>query len=341
MMHLAKNKVEEILPRYCEGNVTEEERLLIESWVNSSEDHLRIAKQIHALYLATDAVCMLKKVDTEKALRHVKIRFSAQSKSKKNIWWRWIQRVAAILFIPLLTMFVLQNWGEKKTVVMQMMEVRTNPGMKATLTLPDGTEAFLNSESSLSYPSSFSEDVREVTLSGEAYFKVTKNPEKRFVVLTPHHSQIEVLGTIFNVEAYEQYADVTTTLVEGSIDFLYKRNNVSKRINLSPGQKLIYASDSSKVKLYNTSGVSETAWKDGKIILDNTPLEEALRMMEKRFGVEFIIKNERLKNSSFTGTFINQRLEKILEYFRLSSKIRWKYIHNDEDEIERDRIEIY
>ncbi len=67
-----------------------------------------------------------------------------------------------------------------------------------------------------------------------------------------------------------------------------------------------------KVQLYATSGESEIAWKEGKIIFRNTPLEEGLRMLEKRYNVEFIIKNDRLKGDSFTGTFTNQRLERIL-----------------------------
>lgn len=79
------------------------------------------------------------------------------------------------------------------------------------------------------------------------------------------------------------------------------------------------------------------------MVLDNTPLEEALWMLERRYSVKFVIKNEKLKNSSFTGTFTNQRLEKILEYFKVSSKIRWKHINDDKDGSDRKKeiIEIY
>ena len=76
-----------------------------------------------------------------------------------------------------------------------MMEVKTSPGMTTSLTLPDGTIVYLNSESSLSYPSRFNGDFRRVTLSGEAYFEVAKDPEKNFILSTTHQSQIEVLGT--------------------------------------------------------------------------------------------------------------------------------------------------
>ena len=107
------------------------------------------------------------------------------------------------------------------------------------------------------------------------------------------------------------------------------------------GQKLVYDIRDSKVQLYATSGESEIAWKEGKIIFRNTPLEEGLRMLEKRYNVEFIIKNDRLKGDSFTGTFTNQRLERILEYFQLSSQIRWRYLDSPDIKDEKSKIEIY
>ena len=210
-----------------------------------------------------------------------------------------------------------------------------------TVHLPDGTSVTLNHYSSLSYPERFKSDNREVELSGEAYFEVAKNPEKRFIVSTSHQSQIEVLGTHFNIEAYEKDDKVLATLVEGKIGFIFTQDNVSKKVLMDPGQKLVYDSRDCKVQLYATSGESETAWKEGKIIFRNTPLEEGLRMLEKRYNVEFIIKNDRLKGDSFTGTFTNQRLERILEYFQLSSQIRWRYLDSPNIKDEKSKIEIY
>lgn len=260
---------------------------------------------------------------------------------KKTMWWEWAQRAAAVLFIPLLVTLMLQYWGNGEQELAQMMEIKTNPGMTTSLTLPDGTLVFLNSESTLSYPSRFDGDTRNVNLQGEAYFEVAKNPEKKFIVSTPHRSQIEVLGTHFNVEAYEKENRVSATLVEGKIGFIYKCDNTSKKVLMAPGQKLVYDSKDTKVQLYATSGESETAWKEGKIIFRNTPLEEGLRMLEKRYNVEFIIKNNRLKGDSFTGTFTNQRLERILEYFQLSSQIRWRYLDSPNITDEKSKIEIY
>ena len=135
---------------------------------------------------------------------------------------------------------------------------------------------------------------------------------------------------------------IAATLVEGKIGFIYSSDNGSKKkVLMDPGQKLVYDTRDSKVQLYATSGESEIAWTEGKIIFKDTPLEESLRMLEKRYNVEFIIKNERLKKYSFTGTFTHQRLERILEYFKISSRIRWQYIDSADIKDEKSRIEIY
>ena len=342
MKELDNNRIEELLPRYCEGRLSEGERLEVEAWIDESEENKRVATQTFALYLAVDTVQVMKKVDTEKALLKVKGKMSDRE-VRRIVWWEWAQRAAAILFIPLLTLFIWQNWKGDTGEVAEMMEVKTSPGMTTSLTLPDGTIVYLNSESSLSYPSRFNGDFRRVTLSGEAYFEVAKDPEKKFILSTTHQSQIEVLGTCFNVEAYEQNTEVITTLIEGKVDFMFEKDAGVKHVFLSPREKLVYDSETDKVHLYKTSGKSELAWKDGEVVLDNTPLEEALWMLEKRYSVKFVIKNEKLKNSSFTGTFTNQRLEKMLEYFKVSSKIRWQHINDDKNGSDRKKeiIEIY
>ena len=339
MDKLDKNKIDELLPRYCEGQVTEEERLLVEAWMNESEENRRVAKQIHSLYLATDTIHVMKKVDTEKALSRVKGRITGR---KKTMWWEWAQRAAAVLFIPLLVVQLVHYWGGDEQELAQMLEVKTNPGMTTSLTLSDGTVVFLNSESRLTYPSHFNGDTRNVTLQGEAYFEVAKNPEKRFIVSTSHQSQIEVLGTHFNVEAYEDEPDVSTTLVEGQVCFHFSdKDYLAKKVVMKPGPRLVYSSTNGDVHLYATSCLSETAWKDGKIIFNNTPLDVALRMLEKRFNVTFKLKNARLKTNAFTGTFTEQRLERILEYFKISSKIQWRYLESPDIRDERSIIEVY
>ena len=142
MKELDNNRIEELLPRYCEGRLSEGERLEVEAWIDESEENKRVATQTFALYLAVDTVQVMKKVDTEKALLKVKGKMSDRE-VRRIVWWEWAQRAAAILFIPLLTLFIWQNWKGDTGEVAEMMEVKTSPGMTTSLTLPDGTIFFV------------------------------------------------------------------------------------------------------------------------------------------------------------------------------------------------------
>jgi len=334
------NSIYDLVPRYCEGNVSDEEAAIVQKWMSESAENKRIVKQIYSIYLAADTIKILGKSDTEKALSQTRKRINGRRYYR---WFKWIQQAAAILFLPLLIAYLVESRNNEQILQeeVQLMEVKTNPGMTTSITLPDHTVVHLNSESLLTYPSRFLSDKREVTLRGEAFFMVAKDEGRKFAVLTPHQSRIEVVGTHFNVEAYEDCPFISATLIEGSIQFNYTRGGVEEMTMLSAGQKVIYNPVENKTKLVYTSGTSEIAWKDGMIIFDKTPMPEALRMLEKRYNVTFIVRNKRIMNDSFTGTFTNQRLEHILKLFSVSSKINWRYIDSNDISQKKSEIEIY
>lgn len=343
-MNPDKDYIESLLPRYCDGNVTDEERRMVVEWMNASEENKRIAKQINLIYLASHAIKVRRDIDTDKALNRVKGKMIVHRKRK---YWEWAQRAAAVLFIPLLAATLLLSLRPEAEsmpeVTARLMEVGTSPGMTGSFVLPDGTKVYLNSETKLTYPNYFDGETREVTLSGEAYFEVAKDAEHRFIVHTPHHSQIEVLGTSFNVEAYENDEEITTTLVEGRVNFYYNNRETQTKqlVSLQPNEQLVYQCDSHEVDLRPTSCLAETAWKDGKIVFRNTTLRDGLKTLAKRYNVEFIIKNPKGLDDPFTGTFTNQRLERILQYFSISSHIRWRYVDGGDINETKSKIEIY
>lgn len=329
--------MEELLVRYCEGKTSEEEDTYVKHWMDVSDENRRMAQRINRLCLVADTLELEEALDTPHAFGKVRKRVAAR---KLRTAGKWIQRTAAILFVPLFALWMAQRYGEQADEA-PLVEVHTQPGMSSSLTLPDGTLVYLNSGSSLTYPASFDADTRKVSLKGEAYFEVSKAPAKKFIVSTPHNTHIEVLGTHFNLEAYENENQVQATLLEGKINFLFLKDNKLKSIELNPGNKVIYNSETKEVKMCHTSGLSETGWIKGKIILENTPLEESLRLLGKHFHADFVITNPKLKEYSFTGTFANQSLERVLDKFRLSSRIRWRYLNAEDDTEGKTRIEIY
>ena len=330
-MNRKPENIEEMLLRYCEGSLDGEETKLVEEWIASDKEHEEIARNIHELYWATDTLRVMNKVDADKALKKTD---GILLKKKFKTVLLWTERIAAVLFVPLLSLYLLQMRDKAEPV---MMEIRTSPGMTTAFVLPDGTNVSLNSGSVIRYPSFFADDRREVELLGEALFDVTKDADRRFIVKTSGKERVEVLGTSFNMEAFPGDSILSTTLLEGKVKFYCSAGSVE----MHPGEKIVYNINTSKANMVRTSGEIETAWKDGKIIFDNTPFDEVLRMISKRFNVDFIVKNNSYRKDSFTGTFDTQNLEQVLGVFSISSKIRWRYMPTPKTEDRRSVIEVY
>lgn len=333
---------EQLLIRYCVGQATEQECEVVESWLAQSVEHEQLLKRLLSLSWHADLLRVVPQIDTEKAWQQVCRKLQNKTVSLPRRLWMKFQLVAAILIFPLLMTFSVLYYAEQPAEEsVRLVEIRTNPGMTTQFELPDGSKVHLNSESVLRYPATFTKAERQVELEGEAYFEVEKDPEHPFVVKAPHQTQVEVLGTTFNVEAFVSEKQVQATLLTGKIRFAYAEGAESHVLELKPGHKLIYDVATAKPHVLPTNGQAEVAWIDGKIIFDATPLPEALRMLEKRFHVRLILRNARLKNEAFTGTFTTQRLERILDVFELSSGIHWRYIDNPDKTEEKTTIEIY
>ena len=137
----------------------------------------------------------------------------------------------------------------------------------------------------------------------------------------------EVLGTEFNMEAYRESNKVITTLVSGSVRLSFSnKENTEETLLMKPNEEISYNSKTKGISKNRPYLPTLTAWKDGLVIFRNTTFDEALNILNKRFNTEFIVKNDLLYENSFTGTFDGQHLHLILEHFRLSSGIQYKFV---------------
>lgn len=161
--------------------------------------------------------------------------------------------------------------------------IRTPRGGQYRLTLPDGSKVWLNAESSLSYPIQFSDSIRRITLSGEAFFDITKNPQKPFVVESGEQ-RVTVIGTTFNVNAYKDATATITTLATGSIRIANLDGTVIS--DLRPGQQAVYTDNKFAVK--SIDPIEFTSWKDGLFVLKDVDFLTVKRQLERWYDVEFI-----------------------------------------------------
>ena len=188
---------------------------------------------------------------------------------------------------------------------MQPVSIQTVTTLAETRTilLPDGTSVTLNHYSSLSYPKQFKSDNREVELSGEAYFEVSKSKKHPFIVQT-ETIDVQVLGTHFNVDAYPDNPDVKTTLLTGSVAVSNKNNSV--HMVLKPNEVAIYNKVEQKLtrKVLENAG-DEVSWRHGEFIFDDLPLQEIARELSNSFGTTIHITDSTLRNYRVTARFRN------------------------------------
>lgn len=185
---------------------------------------------------------------------------------------------------------------QKETSQIIYNEINIPRGGEYQMTLSDGTKVWLNSGSSLKFPVSFSSNIREVKLEGEAYFKVKKNASKPFIVKT-HRGDIKVLGTSFNVFAYKNEDISHTTLVEGKIEY----SDCGKKRILKPGDQALSSKEGEVFKVQKVNTELYTAWKNGLFVFEEESLESLTNKLSLWYGVEFFFANEEAKNYKLSG----------------------------------------
>lgn len=194
-------------------------------------------------------------------------------------------------------------------------------GGEYSLVLSDGTEIWLNADSRITYPICFKGTTREVSISGEAYFKVSKYAGKSFVVKT-NHGNIRVLGTEFNVKDYPDDKKLTLTLVKGKID--YGRQGMQRHFELKPNQQLTVDGQDPPV-LQTVNPYYDICWKDGQFMFQQQKLEDLFRQLERWYDIEVSYTDESLKQLHFSGELSRYKnVDTFVDVFERSAGIKMK-----------------
>lgn len=241
-----------------------------------------------------------------------------------------LSKAAAIILIPVLA-FLFYTISENNrltnqitTVSVDSLEVIAPVGSRTVVELSDGSVVHLNYGSRIKYPQNFWGENRGVALTGEGYFEVAHNPDKPFVVHTGSIN-IRALGTVFNVNAYPENNDIAATLVEGKVlvEEMGKSGNIETIKELIPGQHVIYNKNTGDVESSMEQVEKYIAWKDGKMVFDNEPIEQVAQRLSRMFNVDIQVNNE-VKNYKYTVTFIDEPLFQILELLTVATPINYR-----------------
>ena len=234
---------------------------------------------------------------------------------------KWLYR-AAIWILPLCMMgstlyfyFRSQSLKQEMATVSMQQEFAVQ-GEIRKITLPDGSNVWLNSGSLLMYPSQFIKEHREVYLSGEGYFEVVKNEQSPFIVKT-RASQVKVLGTHFNVSAYPEESRIVTTLKEGAVAVELKDNG--RTFLLTPNEQLIYKPAVDEALKHTVDADEYINWKeDDGLAFYKTPFDEVMNALQRHYGVNISMTTSNYENNQLTIHLKkNESLENVMKLVRI------------------------
>lgn len=227
-------------------------------------------------------------------------------------------KVAASLllfFSALAAFYFVQNNSlpsEGKVVVEQI--TKSSPaGVKFMIMLPDSTEVWLNSETAISFPSQFAPDKREVTLSGEAFFEVTEDAEKPFIVKTGNLFTT-VLGTSFNISTFRGDSHIQVSLVSGKVKI--SRDSSEDELYLDPGYQALYNKESGNLRNRRFNIERVLSWKDGVLYFNKENINKVVAKLERWYGVDIQISGNPPADFIVSGEFHNESLDNVLETMR-------------------------
>ncbi|MGQ7868822.1 FecR family protein [Sunxiuqinia sp. sy24] len=241
--------------------------------------------------------------------------------------FRQLQRVAAVLFLPVL---LLSLWSlfvkipQVRSTLIAHQEVTSPIGCRTKVELPDGTHVWLNAESTIKFPVPFIGQNREVELLGEAYFEVTKNKDNPFLI-TSNEAQVTVLGTSFNFRSYPEDQLAEVVLKEGTVRFESGYNNISSEYLMKPNNRLVVNKRSGELAITDVRVDKYIAWHQNKLVFDESSIDELAEKLERWYGVEVILQGKNFQAYRFSTTFENESLQHVIDLLELSSPINIEY----------------
>ncbi len=320
------NHIDQIIFTYLAGDANLEEVQELRKWLNASpankkqfeiiknyweNSHLEVGildgdqafnKLKNKLYLITNF--------------HNKSIEIQKKPTESSINWLKIMGIAAsfILLVSSGIYFFYHIFQSSKPVNGIATEIKQNPaGQKSRIVLPDGSVVWLNSESSIRYPKHFSATQRDITLKGEAYFEVSKDVLRPFIV----HSDlfdVTVLGTRFNVKSYSNDQNSSISLIDGKVRVHLTSQEEShlEPVYLTPGEELAYNTKHHQLVKHAFDKESVTAWKEGILIFKDATFSDLKEKLERWYGITIEVEGTPPNNFIVTGKFENEYLDNVL-----------------------------
>lgn len=319
--------IHSLIAEYFIGTLTETEQQELKDLLDSSPAYRKMFEDYRLLWEYSTQISRSGSIDTESALAKTKRRIKFP---QRNLM-QFIQRAAAVLFLAVLLsatyIHFYQPGSNPEVKVSQVIEqeISTIYGTRSRFQLSDGTRVYLNSGSKLKFPVEFGGNNRKVELIGEAFFEVTPNPSKPFIVQTSALN-VKVLGTEFNLRSDPSSNEIVATLVHGKVILEREADGFTSQLaELKPSEQAVFKINQKAISISTEEDLDKfIGWKDGKLVFFNDPINEVADKLGHWYNVTVSIGNSNLMKYRFTATFSDEPIEQVLDLLSKSSPIKYQ-----------------
>lgn len=352
-----------LVVRYLKEEISEQEKKELFHWVYEKKENEKFFYHLKDIWQTAQYESITKGAETESEWERLALRaiqeesnHFQEKKSFKRTFYQAVQ-IAAIIIATFGIGFIVQKYMPQEE---QYASVNVPYGAKSVLELPDGSKVWVNSGSTLKYPTDVNGKEVNIYLEGEAFFDITKNPKRALNVKTSTIN-IQVHGTTFNVKSYSEDDVIETTLLEGSVSISGRVGNrvIKNPIFLKPNEQAIVTKSNESINTENseqenlppeahestsastmpvalpkieiTKSVETNEiimWKYNVLVFKNERFEDLAIKLERWYNVEISIKDKDLKNSRYTGTFEKENIEQAMQALSLSLPFTYKIDKN-------------
>ena len=242
-----------------------------------------------------------------------------EKENRPRKFYLWSARVASVILLLLMTGLSVHYYTMSQMIMPDII-VSVEKGQKANVVLPDGSKVWVNSDSRLSYGSRFNQKERVLSLEGEAYFEVTPDKDRPFIVETDELA-VRALGTSFNVKSYEEEKDVSTVLMTGKVEVTSDYD----RLVLNPNERIVFNKQTGHMEKSTVENTGDYInWKYNALTFNGETFENIVHTLERYYNTRIVFESETLKKYRFTGTPGNTSLESILQILSLTSPLSYE-----------------
>ncbi|MDX9882231.1 MAG: FecR domain-containing protein [Prolixibacteraceae bacterium] len=315
------------------GNLSPEKKKKVIADIHDKKENKEIFKKVKISWAFLSSTRKLNDYEIENAYLKIQDKISGK-KRKLNSTLKLVFKYAAIIvfLISLTTIYYTNKQQISHTAPQKKLSYTsfiTENGQRSRVVLPDSSIVWLNSGTTLSYPSDFSEH-RKVSLNGQAFFQVYHNEDSPFLVQA-NGLIVKVLGTKFDVDAYPENGEIAVVLESGKVELAHN-NFESFNYTMQPGEQATYNITDNALTLNYVDAAIYSSWKDGKLIFRNESMKNVVEKLRRWYNINIEVTDAEVYNSIFSGTIQNESYEEIFRYIEIVCDVKCKLIHNYEEE---------